>query len=118
MTTAELFFGRSMPGGGTVSDAAWQYFVDTEVTPRFPAGFTVADGAGQWRSGTDIQRERSKRLTIVLPGLPSDGEKLDAVRRAYVTAFHQEAVLLFEVRGCGDFGPPTPDILRGSDAGL
>lgn len=110
MTKAELFFGRSMPSGQVVSDADWQHFVDEEVSPRFPQGFTVEDGAGQWSSGNDILREGSKRLTIVLPGLKNDAERLDALRRAYLIRFHQEAVLLFETRGCGEFGPPMPDV--------
>jgi hypothetical protein len=29
----ELFFGKSIPGGGTVTDAAFDQFLDQEVTP-------------------------------------------------------------------------------------
>ena len=110
MTKAEMFFGRSMPEGKTVTDADWQRFVDEEVSPRFPQGFTIEDGTGQWSSGKDILREGSKRLTIVLPGLKTDAERLEALRRAYLVRFHQEAVLMFETSGCGGFGPPTPDV--------
>ena len=56
----ELFFGRSLPDGGEVSDAAWLGFVDEEVTPRFPDGLTILDAVGQQRAGDAAGRERSK----------------------------------------------------------
>ena len=49
MRMAQLYFGRSMPGEGTVSDAEFKTFLDQEITPRFPDGLTVIDGGGQWR---------------------------------------------------------------------
>src|SRR5690242_10421816 len=57
----ELYFGRNIPTGGTVSESDWQKFVDEVVTPRFPDGLTVLDADGQWR-GKDgsIAREESK----------------------------------------------------------
>src|SRR5262249_4797549 len=33
-----LYFGRAIPGGGSVSDAAWTKFLEEVVTPRFPEG--------------------------------------------------------------------------------
>ena len=36
-----MFFGRSRPGGGTMSDEEWNGFLAAEVTPRFPDGLTV-----------------------------------------------------------------------------
>jgi len=103
MTSAELYFGRSIPGGGQVSDENWQRFLDEEVTPRFPDGLTVQDASGQWRGQGGIVREPSKRLVVVLPGTPGGEAKLAAIRTAYRTRFHQESVLLFETRGCGSF---------------
>src|SRR5262245_20410541 len=37
----ELYFGRSIPGGGQVSDNEWEKFLADVVTPRFPDGFTI-----------------------------------------------------------------------------
>lgn len=103
-TTAELFFGRDVGTTEGVSDAAWKDFVDKEIAPRFPDGFTIEDGDGGWRSGDGtIVRERSKRLVIVLIGKPDDQKKLDAIRTAYKTRFHQESVMLFEHQGCVSF---------------
>src|SRR5215210_5009412 len=44
-----LFCGRSIPGGGSVSDEEWTAFVDGVVTPRFPDGLTIWRADGQWR---------------------------------------------------------------------
>jgi len=102
--TAELFFGRNVGASEGVSDAAWKDFVDTEIAPRFPDGFTAGDADGGWRSrdGTII-RERSKRLFIVLAGKADEQAKLEAIRAAYKVRFHQESVMLFEGEGCVSF---------------
>ncbi|MCY4502511.1 MAG: DUF3574 domain-containing protein [Alphaproteobacteria bacterium] len=89
-----MFFGRSRPGGGTVSDEEWGGFLAAEVTPRFPDGLTVLDGAGQWQDGSGAIGREGAKLLIVLaePGA-------DAVRRtkeiadAYKRAFDQQSVL-------------------------
>jgi hypothetical protein len=101
MLQADLYFGRALPGGGSVSDEDWRRFVDEEVTPRFPDGLTVTDASGQWRGQAGIIREASKHVTIILPS--HDGVKLEAVRAAYRARFHQESVLLIETRVCGAF---------------
>lgn len=103
MTEARLYFGRDIAGGGTVSDADWQGFLDEEVTPRFPDGLTVEDASGQWKGEGAIVREKSKRLTIVLSGGEGDEAKLGAIRQAYKTRFRQDAVLLVEGRACVSF---------------
>ena len=102
MVEAQLFFGRNIAGRGMVSDDEWQRFLDEEVTPRFPAGFSVADIDGQYRNaGGTIARERSKQLLIVGPG--GEEIKLDAIRDAYKRRFNQESVLLVESPVCAAF---------------
>ncbi len=103
MTEAQLFLGRSIPGGGVVGDEDWQRFLDEEVTPRFPDGLTVEDAVGQWRGSGGIVREPSKRLTIVLTGAPDEQSKLSSIRESYKRRFRQESVLLLETRSCGSF---------------
>jgi hypothetical protein len=103
---AEAAFGRNADGREVVSDAAWQGFLNEIVTPAFPEGLTVLDGAGQWR-GRDgrIERERSKLLLLVLPG----GSAADATARlapviaAYRARFGQESVMLITRAGCVTF---------------
>ncbi len=103
MTQAELFFGRDIAGGGRVGDEDWQHFVAQEITPRFPDGFTVQDGAGQWKGAQGIVQETSKRVTVVLSGAPDEQSRLMAVRESYKRRFHQDSVLVTEERVCAGF---------------
>lgn len=102
--TAELFFGRNDGTAEAVDDADWQSFVDVEIAPRFPDGFTLSDASGAWRGkdGSTV-RERTKRLFVVLAGKPDEPEKLAAIRNAYAARFHQDSVMLFEGEGCVGF---------------
>jgi hypothetical protein len=102
MKQVQLFFGRNVVGRFMVSDDEWRRFLDEEVTPRFPAGFSVADIDGQYRNaGGMIARERSKQLLIV--GRGGDEAKLNAIRDAYKRRFNQESVLLVESPVCAAF---------------
>jgi hypothetical protein len=101
---AELFFGRNIGDRLGVSDADFQAFVDAELTPRFPAGLTVLDAAGQWRGANGvIGREPSKLVLLALPGRAGGEDKLDAIRQAYETRFSQEAVLVTVQPTCMSF---------------
>jgi hypothetical protein len=88
-----MSFGRDIPTGGTVSDSAWLAFLDQVVTPRFPGGFTVLRGEGQWRYADGrIQREAGFILELYhAPGSPADST-FEAIAREYIRRFNQEAV--------------------------
>jgi hypothetical protein len=102
MMQAQLFFGRNIAGRDMVTDDEWRRFLDEEVSPRYPAGFSVADVDGQYRNaGRAIVRERSKQLLVVGPA--GDETKLDAIRDAYKRRFKQESVLLVESPVCAAF---------------
>ena len=104
VTTAEIFFGRSIPTGGSVSEEDWRRFLDTEITPRFPEGLTVTDAHGQWRDAEgNITREPSKRLLLVLSGAPDEGAQIAAIKDAYKKTFRQDSVLLIEGKACAGF---------------
>jgi hypothetical protein len=104
-TQVDLYFGRDIAGSGEVSDAQWAQFLDQEVTPRFPAGLTVSDARGQYRDTSTgrIDRERSKRLTIVVADVISARPALDAVAEAYKKRFQQQSVLRIESPVCAAF---------------
>lgn len=90
----QLFFGRSIPGGGTVSDSAWSGFLREVVTPRFPAGLTVLQAYGQWREDDGrIAREESMVLEIVHPAGPAADADLREIAEEYKRRFRQEAVM-------------------------
>jgi hypothetical protein len=104
MTQAQLFFGRDIVGRAMLTEEEWRRFLDEEVTPRFPAGFSVADVYGQYRNAAgQIAREQSKELRIVIPGGASDEAKLSAIRDAYKRRFNQESVLLVQSPVCVGF---------------
>lgn len=92
----ELFFGKSIPGSGTVTDASFTQFLDHEVTPRFPAGFTVVPVMGQYRETNGVIDHESSDMLIVFYARDSASDaskKIDEIRGAYTKTFHQESVL-------------------------
>ena len=97
---ADLLFGRTR-----VSDASWSRFLAAEVTPRFPDGFTVLDGYGQWRApgSQRIARERSKVIVIAMPPDASNDAKLQAIIDAYKSRFRQQSVGLIVRPACVSF---------------
>jgi len=97
---ADLLFGRQH-----VSDAFWSRFLATEITPRFPDGFTVLDARGQWRApgNTRIAKERSKVVMIAMPPSADNDARLQAVIDAYKTRFRQQSVGLIVRPACVSF---------------
>lgn len=105
MVETQLFFGLSKPKGGTVSARAWRAFVAREITPRFPEGFSVIDGAGYWRDGT-TQRTISEKSKVVVRLHPPSAEAdaaIGAIVEAYRREFEQEAVLRVDRPVCAQF---------------
>lgn len=102
---ATLYFGRNIPGGGTVSETDWQRFLGRAVTAAFPNGLTVSDGVGQWSDPVthQIVTERSKIVTIVVFGDPALAAKLARIRESYRTMFHQNSVGLTLALACAAF---------------
>ena len=103
--TAELYFGRDIRGVGEVSEADWTQFVDAEVTPRFPAGFTVLDGYGQWRgqaSGKIVAEPSTVVIVVAEPG-ETTLAALAAIRADYQRRFAQESVGLALADSCASF---------------
>ena len=90
-----LIFGTRIDEVRNVTDAEWEQFVEHEITPRFPDGFTIDDADGRWRGkdGKTI-RERSYMLLVVRPANDrAMGAKLEELRTVYCKQFQQEAVL-------------------------
>ena len=98
--TARLYFGRTR-----TDDAAWQTFLAERVTPRFPSGFTVIDGSGQWqqRATGRIVQERSTVIEIAATRAPETIWNLEAIRADYRTKFNQESVGLVVSDSCVSF---------------
>lgn len=103
--TARLYFGRTIKGGGKVDDPAWQRFLAETITPRFPSGFSVFDGYGQWqqRSTGRIIQEASTVIEVAAPRTAAVAAKLDEIRAAYRQRFQQESVGLVVSESCMSF---------------
>ena len=97
----ELYFGMNKPDGSMVSDEDWSKFLVDEVTPRFPAGFTVLEALGQFRdSSGKIVKEKSRCLILLYSKKDkrANNEKIEQIRSAYKKAFQQESVLRLDFR--------------------
>jgi hypothetical protein len=89
-----LYFGLSIPGGGSVGDADWQAFADDAIGHAFPNGFTVADAHGTWRGADGVSvSEPSRVVTIVHPDDGTSDAAIRALAQRYRAMFRQEAVL-------------------------
>ena len=66
MLNVRIYFGQTEEDGKPIATPAWEDFVATTVTPRFPEGFTVYDAQGQWRDlkTKTISREASKIIEV------------------------------------------------------
>jgi hypothetical protein len=98
----ELYFGLRQAGEaggeedrGAWSEARWQRFLDEEMTPEFPAGFSVVDAYGQWQSSRDgkIYGLISKVVVILHPATPDDEARIERVRAKFKALTGQESVL-------------------------
>lgn len=91
----ELYFAvaRVDDARDAVDEDAWIAFLDEEVTPRFPDGFSVLDAYGQWRGKADVARLRSKVLVVLHPDTPEARARIEAVRAAFLARTGQQSVL-------------------------
>lgn len=101
---SEVYFGMSTPGGELISAEAWQEFLNSEITPRFPAGLSIIDTAGQWRNaGGHIDHEAGKLLVLLHPNDAAADAAIEAIRRTYCQRFQQEAVMKVETAASVSF---------------
>jgi hypothetical protein len=92
-----LYFGlgpADAPEKG-VTEAAWRDFLDKQVSPRFPAGFSVVDVYGQWQSkgSHKIERIRTKLLLIDYPATAQNIARVEAIRAAWKQITGDQSVL-------------------------
>jgi hypothetical protein len=95
----ELYFGFDRKGQTPVSESEWSRFLDDEVTPRFPDGFTVFSALGQYRTGDgSIVREESRVLVVLYPKSvkKKNGALIEEIRAGYKKRFQQESVMRLE----------------------
>ncbi len=82
--------------GLAAAEGTWRTFLDEEVSPRFPEGFSVLDAYGQWReeTGSTILRERSKVLVIVYADTAARRAGIEALCAAFKKRTGEKGVLV------------------------
>lgn len=104
-TIVQLFFGRDISGRGSLTDAEWNDFVIRAITPQFPDGFTVIDGAGQYydQANGKLLREPSKILLVAADPDSDLKSRIGSVIDAYRAQFQQRTVGVITSEGCAAF---------------
>lgn len=87
MQTFQLFCGRNIPSGGTVSDNEVADFLRFVVTPRFD-GFTVQECTGFWKG------EMEETLLISICCERFDAPKVAEIANLWKTQFQQDSVAI------------------------
>ena len=104
MNRVELVFGTAKANGGVVSDADWNGFLESEVTPRFPEGLTVLKALGQWRNASGkIEKEASRILVILHRPAETAEQSIESIRAIFKTRFQQESVMRIDAASCVSF---------------
>jgi hypothetical protein len=93
-TKDELYFGMSKRRGGMISEAQWQQFLNSEITPRFRDGLTVLDAYGQYLNSAGIlSREKTKVVILIYSPSPEKNQAINEIIDSYKQKFQQESVL-------------------------
>jgi hypothetical protein len=88
MAKVELYFRTARKGHRPVSNTDWAHFVEAQIGPRFPGGFTVLKGQGRWRTSRGaIVKETSHVLVLWYRPAPSVEAAIEAIRVAYRRQF-------------------------------
>jgi hypothetical protein len=104
MARLELLFGLGNTDGSTVTEAAWQSFLATEVTPRFPDGLTVLTAYGQWKGPNGVLSKESSRVLVIWYTYTTDANAaIELIRQAYKARFGQASVMRVDGRSCVAF---------------
>ena len=104
-TVVELLFGRNIGARTGVSEQAFRRFIDADVTPRFPDGFTVIDMSGHYRDTKRdrIIREPGKLILIALADETAGMTKVRELIDTYKRRFEQQSVGLITRLSCVSF---------------
>jgi Protein of unknown function (DUF3574) len=90
----ELYFGLSKPTGAKISEAEWQLFLNSVITPRFKEGLTVIDSNGQYLNNAGkLTREKTKLVILIHDHNPAKNKMIREIILNYKQKFQQESVL-------------------------
>jgi len=88
----ELFLGRGLPDGGTLSEAQVEAFLAREAGSRL-GGWTLVEARGYWTSpdGGAVNEPTSVLVVLHPPG--QDDQTIEEIRRTYAREHGQQSVL-------------------------
>src|SRR5262249_43565080 len=92
----ELYFGRNKSDGTEVSRKAFDDFLADFVTERFPDGWTVLKGRGQFlNSKGDVDGKRRAVLFLLsrVTRRKEKNVKIEEIRAEYIKRFLQQSVM-------------------------
>ena len=104
MTETRLYLGMASPKG-PVSEEAFRAFIDAEVSPRWKEGYTILTGEGLWLSEQRhvTEHETTRVLVRLNDGSAAARADIEAIRKAYIARFTQDAVLRTDAPMCASF---------------
>jgi len=104
MARVELLFSHPESTAAQTGEEMLAGFLEREVTPRFPEGFTLVDGKGQWRAPSGkIEKSASHVLVIWYPPSAEADSRIEAIRDAYKRRFAQISVMRVDGHDCVSF---------------
>ena len=90
----KMVFGMSKPNGETINKYDWELFVRKSITPRFPQGFTIYTGEGQWQHEDGLVIRELSHTVLIVSDDPQSQEHIRETVAAYKRCFDQESVMV------------------------
>ena len=89
-------------GDMAVSPSLIHAFIDQELTPAFPNGFTITESRGQWNSQKHgLIRERTTVIDVQCADTEENRQKIEAIGARYVEKFKAAQASFFIKRIAG-----------------
>jgi len=89
-----IYFGRDIPGGGTVSDGEFERFLEEVVTAEFPLGFTAFDAYGQMQNEDgSVEKQRTEVVLLVHEKTAANTEAVQRIIDSYRSSFGTPQVM-------------------------
>ena len=88
----ELFLGRSLPDGGTLTATEVEAFLSRDAGPQL-AGWTLLDARGHWVAPDGGAVDEPTSVLVVVHRSGEEDAALEKIRRSYADEYGQGSVL-------------------------
>ncbi len=91
----ELYFGLSIPGGGSVTNEEFRAFTDSVIAGSFPEGFTIVNSTGGWYDPEIKQTITEESRIVIRYSKMNDitSAAIDTIRTKYMRYYKQQSVM-------------------------